>query len=151
MSSNEPEDAQSQDQDFGASMGYRLAESADGLAVVELKILQRHRNRWGTVHGGVILTLMDAAGLWSGAYRDGLMLAASSVSVTCNFVRAATGDRLRAHAQVSKLGRAFYFSDLRVTSVPDDTLVATGTGVFAFSPDGKSMRITADNPMLRTD
>ena len=42
-------------------LGVKLNKMSDGEGVVSLTIEEKHLNTWGTVHGGALLTLIDAA------------------------------------------------------------------------------------------
>ena len=42
-------------------LGVKLEKMADGEGIVRLSIEDKHLNTWGTVHGGALLTLADAA------------------------------------------------------------------------------------------
>lgn len=133
----------SQDQDdgaelphFGATLGFEHIDSPEGMAIIEIKLKQEHCNRQGTVHGGVLLSLMDTAGLWANAPADGSMPAAATASLNCNFLRGARLAKvasLRAESQVTKRGRAIYFSTVSVYACPGEELIATGQGVFSIA------------------
>ena len=47
---------------FQRLIGFRIVEWQAGRAVVSLDIREEHLNRAGSVHGGVLATLIDAAG-----------------------------------------------------------------------------------------
>ena len=49
------------EQGFRELVGTELAEAGDGRAVVRLRAEDRHLNPGGTVHGGVISTLVDVS------------------------------------------------------------------------------------------
>jgi len=42
-------------------LGVKLNKMSEGEGVVSLSIEEKHLNTWGTVHGGALLTLADAA------------------------------------------------------------------------------------------
>ena len=107
---------------FGAMLGYEHLESPEGTAILELKLKQEHCNLHGSVHGGVLLSLVDAAGLWANAPKDGTIPAAATASVNCNFLRGARFGKvesLRAESRVDKRGRAVFFSTISVYAHPD--------------------------------
>ncbi len=126
---------------FGAVLGFEHIESEENTAVIVLNLRQEHCNLHGTVHGGVIMSLVDAAGLWSGAPRDGSVPAASTASLNCNFLRAARFGpvtSLRAEGQITKRGRSMYFSSIRLYACPSGDLIASGQGVFSVTPHRSS-------------
>jgi uncharacterized protein (TIGR00369 family) len=57
-SSNFPVDI---DVPFLKLLGVQLQKMTDGEGVVSLSIEEKHLNTWGTVHGGALLTMADAA------------------------------------------------------------------------------------------
>ena len=72
---------------FGDVVGIEHREAPPGTSVLELRLLQQHCNRHGTVHGGVLMTLLDAAGMWAGA-APGEIATGATVSMSCSFLRA---------------------------------------------------------------
>jgi uncharacterized protein (TIGR00369 family) len=46
---------------FVKDMGLELVSGENGRSRVELKVLPRHLNGWGGVHGGVTMTVLDVA------------------------------------------------------------------------------------------
>ena len=127
---------------FGAVLGFEHVPSQEGTAVIELKVQEDHCNLHGSVHGGVLMSLMDAAGLWAGAQKDGAQKngavpAAVTASINCNFLRGARFGQivsLRAEGQVTKRGRSMYFSSISVYAVPGGDLIASGQGVYGIVP-----------------
>lgn len=116
---------------FGELLGLEHVETGNGRAVVEVAVSQELLNRYGTVHGGVLMTLMDVAGLWAGC-ESGAAPRASTVSLTCNFLASAApqpGERLRAVAEVAKRGRSLYFSTVSVSST-DGHVLCMGQSVY---------------------
>ena len=53
--------AQTSPEGFAAKLGVRDQQSDDGRARLELDATERHLNPAGTVHGGVLATLVDTA------------------------------------------------------------------------------------------
>jgi uncharacterized protein (TIGR00369 family) len=109
---------------FGDVLGLEHVETGNGRAVVEVAVTSELFNRHGTVHGGVLMTIMDVAGLWAGC-ESGAAPRASTISLTCNFLASAAlapGERLRAVAEVVKRGRSLYFSTITVSSAAGHVL-----------------------------
>ena len=71
-------------QGFAARLGARAADTADGSARLEFDAGEEHLNPAGTVHGGVLATLVDTAmGLAVRSTRgDGDVPATSQLTVT---------------------------------------------------------------------
>ncbi|KRB81572.1 PaaI family thioesterase [Noviherbaspirillum sp. Root189] len=119
---------------FKALLGFERLESPEGSAIVELKLRQEHCNFKGTVHGGVVMTLIDVAGYWAGVKKDVSEHIASTVSMNCSFLRGtglAQTTSLRAEAQITKRGRSMYFSTIKVYACPGGEMLASGQGVFS--------------------
>ena len=121
---------------FGEVLGMRLVERTEGHAVFELDLRQELCNLHGSVHGGVVMSMLDAAGLWAGgtAGRNATEPPrATTAALNCNFLRAAwlTETRvLRATATVTKRGRSTYFSSILLHSHPGGDLLASAQGVY---------------------
>ena len=82
------------------------------------------------VHGGAIASLIDTAGMaacWA-AGEEPASMAGSTVTLNVNYLAAARGQDLTAHAIVTRRGRSMVFSEVKVTA-PDGRLVATGSVV----------------------
>jgi uncharacterized protein (TIGR00369 family) len=117
---------------FGDVLGMRRTEASAGEASFEIEIGPEHLNRHGSVHGGVLMAMLDTAGLWAIADPDAdVPPKAVTVSLNCSFVgRSENGDfSIRATGRVSKQGRRTYFSSIIAESHPSGQLVATGQGI----------------------
>jgi len=117
---------------FGELLRLEHLETPEGVAVIEVDIRQELCNRYGSVHGGVLTTLMDVAGLWAGAKPKSLPRA-STVSLACSFMAPAMlaeTPRLRARAEIVKRGRSMYFCSILVTSIREGAVLAMGQGAF---------------------
>ena len=86
-------------------IGFELVRSEDGDSTVELEADERHANPMGTIHGGILCDLADAAmGL---AYYSTLDKGHSftTLELKINFVRPFWTGRLVAHGRVVQRGR----------------------------------------------
>lgn len=123
---------------FGKLLGMRLVERAEGMAVFELELRAEHCNVHGGVHGGVVMAMLDASGLWSGPSEDAAAPPrAATAALNCNFLRAARlaeTSLLRATAQVTRQGRSMYFASITLHARPGEHLLATAQGVYGMSP-----------------
>jgi uncharacterized protein (TIGR00369 family) len=135
---NEPTVHSIQVSHFADVIGLEHREAPEGTAVIEMPIKAHLLNRFGTVHGGVVMALIDAAGLWAGAPKKGVPAPTSTVSLNCNFLRAARFEngRLHASAEVTKRGRALYFASITVRSGSNGPMIASGQGVYSTAPVG---------------
>src|SRR6186997_1348944 len=106
-----------------ALLGMRIVEVDDGRAVFELDTDDRFWNPMGTVHGGILCDLADAAlGVcWAATLADGETF--TTVELKINFLRPVREGRLRAVATVTKRGRHIGMTECEVTDV-DERLIA---------------------------
>lgn len=101
--------ANSTPEDFPASigklLGLRLNHLGDGRATIEFQADERFANPMGTLHGGVLCDVADAA--MGAAYRSTLAEGESftSLELKINFLRPVWKATLRAQARVVKAGK----------------------------------------------
>ena len=95
-------------------VGFRLTEIKDGHATVELQAGPQHANPLGTMHGGVLCDIADAAmGLaWASGLAAGETF--TTVELKINFLKPVWAGKLRAEAQVIKRGRTLGLVDCDV-------------------------------------
>jgi len=88
-----------------ALIGFRLASVEPGRAVIELKADERHANPMGTVHGGVLCDVTDAA--MGMAYATGLHEGETftTLELKINFLRPVWRGTLTATGRVVNAGR----------------------------------------------
>lgn len=91
---------------ISALLGFRIVAVDEAQAVLELEAdSARHGNQQGTVHGGLLCELADAA---IGTAHSTLMQAGesfTSIDLKATFLRPVWRERLRAHAQAVHRGR----------------------------------------------
>lgn len=97
---------------FPDLLGIRREEWRDGAVRLVLELGPRHLNRSGTVHGGVLLAMLDEAGAAPGLWTDepGRRRASVTVDLDCRFVGRADSGRLVATGTLLSGGRSLYFS-----------------------------------------
>ncbi|CAP41569.1 MULTISPECIES: PaaI family thioesterase [Alcaligenaceae] len=125
---------------FGAILGFVHEQAPEGQAVIELVVRPEHCNRRGVIHGGVLMSLIDAAGLWAGVEKNEGLPSAATVGLNCSFLRGAklgATTSLRAEAAVTRRGRSIHFASVSVYSLPENNLVATGQGIYSWSASPK--------------
>ena len=124
-------DARLEYPDFGALVGLQIHLPEPGVAKLDLELAQYHCNRLGTVHGGVIMTLLDTAGMWA-CTDAGKAPVCPTVSLSCSFmkgVRITDARTLRARGVITRRGRRMYFVTIAVHA--GDELAATAQGIYA--------------------
>jgi uncharacterized protein (TIGR00369 family) len=96
---------------FENTLGVKFLEYSKGRCKVELTVIPDFLNMGGSLHGGVISSLLDVA--LSGAVTSDFMDSADSVvtlQMNVNFLRAAfEGDTLIAYGEVVKKGSTIYY------------------------------------------
>jgi uncharacterized protein (TIGR00369 family) len=111
-----------------AHLGMRLESIGTDEAVLVLPFRPELATLGDTVHGGAIASLIDTAGMaatWADDFEPESMTGAT-VTLNVNYLAAANGQDLTAHAVVTRRGRSLVFSEVRVTE-PGGRLVATGS------------------------
>lgn len=100
---------------IGDLIGFRINEIADGRAVATMRAGPQHANPMGTLHGGVLCDLADAA--MGMAFVSTLASDESftTVSLTINFFRPVWQAELRAEARVVNRGRNIGYLECDVT------------------------------------
>jgi uncharacterized protein (TIGR00369 family) len=118
---------------FRQLVGYRVLEWHDGEATITLTIGPRHLNRSGVLHGGVIATLIDAAGGYAGCFcpHEGRVRRSVTVSLNTQFLAQAKTGVLTARAQVRGGGKRLFVSTVEVHDGAG-TLVGLGEGVYRY-------------------
>lgn len=116
---------------FGGHIGIVIDRLDQGTSELSLKLEPHHRNFFGIVHGGVILTLLDQS--CGAALRSMRSPGSPQGSVTIDlqtvFVAAARGDVLYARGTCLRAGRSVAHCTAQITDA-EGTLVASATGTF---------------------
>ena len=113
--------------------GFRLFETGEGSAVVDMSTTEQMANHSGFVHGGIISALADSAmGRSLRTIKPGVARA-MSIDLKLSFINAAKiGEDLRATGKVVHAGRRTAVMECRVEG-KDGRLVATASGTFAIT------------------
>jgi len=124
---------------FRQLLGYKVVEWRENEAVVSLAIAPRHFNCSGVIHGGVIATLIDAAGGFAGCWCpvEGHARKSRTVSMTVNYVAAISTGRLTARARVSGGGHKIFHSSVDVLDA-EGKIVATGSAAYKYAPGSET-------------
>lgn len=113
---------------FLEHLGMRITEKQDGMVRVRLEPRPELENSWGSLHGGVLMTLLDVALASAGRSLDEKCNGALTVEMKVNFIAAASGAVL-AEGRAQRAGRSLIFSEGELFS-EDGTLLAKATGTF---------------------
>lgn len=111
-----------------ATVGFRFVAFDEGRAVMELETGEHQYNPIGTIHGGVIVALLDSVA--GSAVHTTLPAGVgyTTVSINTSFLRAVRGDLgvLRAEGRLIRAGRRLALADAQLTG-SDGTLYAHAT------------------------
>src|ERR1044072_2982280 len=96
-------------------IGFRLTSIRPGEAVVELEASERHANPMGTLHGGILCDIADAAmGLaYAATLEDDESF--TTLELKINFLKPIWKEKLRAVARVVKRGRTVGLVECDIT------------------------------------
>jgi uncharacterized protein (TIGR00369 family) len=111
---------------IGRLLDMRMTEIDEGRAVFVLEAGPQHTSPLGTVHGGILCDVADAA---MGCAHASLLAEGetfATVELKINFLKPVWDGRLTAVGAVVKAGRTIGLVECRVTG-PDDSLVAFAT------------------------
>ncbi len=115
---------------FGEQLGIRHVSSEEGSATVELDAGEQHLNQAGTVHGGVIASLVDSAmgaAVYSEADDDDDGRPAT-IELKVSYLEPGQPGRLTCSAQVRKSGRRITIVEAEVQDGSGGAIaLATGT------------------------
>jgi uncharacterized protein (TIGR00369 family) len=109
-------------------VGIHLQECAGGSAMMEMEAGERHHNPMGTVHGGVLCDLADAA---MGAAMASTLLedeSFSTVELHMNYFRPVRSERLTARGAVLNRTRRTAYLECEITG-QDGRSIARGSSV----------------------
>lgn len=113
---------------FVEHLGVRILEKGEGTVRLRLDPRPELTNSWGSLHGGVLMTLLDVALASAGRSLDEACNGALTVEMKVNFIAAAMGAVL-GEGRAQRAGRSLIFSEGELRS-EDGTLLAKATGTF---------------------
>ena len=115
---------------FAELVGAQGASARETRADVSLKAEERHLNPSGTVHGGVISTLIDASmaeALNTMTEQDEQPF---TIQITVNYTKPGKPGMLTANAQVRKGGERITIVEAEVVQEDEDEVIALATGTY---------------------
>jgi uncharacterized protein (TIGR00369 family) len=118
---------------FRRLVGYQITHWAENEAKVAVALDQRHKNRAGYVHGGVITTLIDTAGGLAGCYcpEPGHVRRCATISLSTQFLGAVQHGTIVAHARVRGGGKRLFGATVEVHDQAG-ALIATGEAMYRY-------------------
>jgi uncharacterized protein (TIGR00369 family) len=115
---------------FAELVGTEVLSAGEGRADVSLKAEERHLNPSGTVHGGVISTLIDASmaeALNTMTEEDEQPF---TIQITVNYMKPGKPGTLTSTAQVRKGGERITIVEAEVVQEDEDEVIALATGTY---------------------
>ncbi len=115
---------------FAELVGTELSTAEEGRAAVSLEAAERHLNPSGTVHGGVISTLIDAsmAEALNTMTEEGEQ--PFTIQITVNYMKPGKPGTLTSTAQVRKGGERITIVEAEVMQEDKDEVIALATGTY---------------------
>jgi uncharacterized protein (TIGR00369 family) len=107
-------------------IGFNLISVEPGKSVIELQTTETHWNPMGTLHGGILCDIADAAMGIAYASNLGEGESFTTLELKINFLKPVWNARLLAKAQVIKQGRTVGMVECDITD-EKDSLVAHAT------------------------
>ena len=115
---------------FTDLVGAEVVSTEEGRAVITIQAEQRHLNPSGTVHGGLISTLIDvsmAEALNTMTEEDEQPF---TIQITVNYMKPGKPGTLTSTAQVRKGGERITIVEAEVLQEEDDEVIALATGTY---------------------
>lgn len=114
-------------------VGYRIdLNDPSGIATVTLDIEAKHRNRNGTLHGGIHAMMLDAAAGFAASRElagEGELVQVMTLSLATNFIASAAEGQVVATGRVSGGGYKIIYAGAEIRDTAGRVL-STATGVF---------------------
>lgn len=110
-------------------LNYEVVERSETFVRLRMDGYDCHRNRKDYIHGGIVMSLMDIAGIMAGHQKGRKSV---TVNLMCNFLSSAFSKTVIAEGEIIRQGRSMYFSDVRVIEEETGKKIASGQGVYKF-------------------
>ncbi len=114
-----------------AYLGIELIDWEPLRARFSMEVRPHHLNRGGSLQGGVIATILDAACGYAGLWQDDASPAQSGVTamLAISFLARVRSGRVIADGRISVAGRSLYFAEGALVDANGE-LIATAQGTF---------------------
>jgi uncharacterized protein (TIGR00369 family) len=126
---------------FRNLIGLEAKELSDGFALMELTIGPQHLNSGGSLHGGVLATMIDHTGGIAGCFctKTGRGKKAVTLSLTTSFLAGAAGGKVTAIGRKRPGGKRIFVSTVEVTD-ESGRLLAIGEATYRYIEDKEQTR-----------
>jgi uncharacterized protein (TIGR00369 family) len=118
---------------FNKELGFRMVEWSAAHAVLALDLEPWHLNRSGIVHGGILASIIDAAGGYAGVYpvEEGRKRRCVTVTMTTSYLGQAKAGTITCTATRQGGGRTLFAATAEVRGA-DGALLAIGQGTYRY-------------------
>jgi uncharacterized protein (TIGR00369 family) len=116
-------------------IGFRMTEASEGRVVMELEVEHRHTSPPGSVHGGVLVDIADAA--MGCAYGTVLVEGDvwTTVELKINYLRPAfPGATVRAEARIVNAGKTLALTECDLTNGEGKLLARASSTLMRLTP-----------------
>lgn len=124
----------SEDSPYWKLIGLKEVSLNNGSSLIELPVKYEITQRRGTVHGGVIASMVDSA---AGAAIRSLLepnQQVVTVEMKLNYIRPVKGDRIIGRGKVINLGNTLAVAEANIIS-DEDNIIASGMATFMVLTD----------------
>src|SRR5580704_5367632 len=108
-------------------IGFRVTEAKDGRAVAKFEATEKHANPMGTLHGGILCDVADAAMGMAFASTLGEDQSFTTVELKINFFRPVWNAKLTAEAQVVHRGKTVGYVECEIRDENDKLIARTSS------------------------
>ncbi len=116
---------------FEELVGYRVRHHPEHGVHLELEIEERHLSQYGIAHGGVTLTLLDAAGGMACLFQIPGLRRIATISLATGFVRGVERGRVLALGRLEQVGGAVAHVSMHLRARSfEGPLLATATAAY---------------------
>ncbi|MBP2230539.1 PaaI family thioesterase [Azospirillum agricola] len=121
-------------------LGYRLSRWEEGSAEMELPVDDRHLNRAGVVHGGVLTSLLDTVSGFAATFcpHEGRVRRVVTLSLATSFLGQSRNGTLVATARLRGGGRKIVGVAAEIRHRETGALLATSEGMFKYRPGSEN-------------
>ena len=125
-------------------LSMKLVDAGVGYSSLEIDLTKKHLQPFGTVHGGVFSSIIDAAAFWAVYFGIKDQTAGlTTVDLKLNYLAPGVSGKLIASGRQIKVGRTLGYAEAHVVN-QDEKILAHGTSTVIILP-GKALK--ADPPL----
>jgi uncharacterized protein (TIGR00369 family) len=125
-------------------LSMKLVDAGIGYSSLEIDLTQKHFQPFGTVHGGVFSSIIDAAAFWAVYFGiEDQAAGMTTVDLKLNYLAPGVSGKLIASGRQIKVGRTLGYAEAQVVN-QDEKILAHGTSTVIILP-GKALK--ADPPL----